>query len=732
MRGVWGLKNSLLPAEVMGLSLRDRLLKLLCEQSESLASAWDVPRTASLPGLSERLGVVRSALHGHIKILQEDGFILTRQAHVIGGGSRKRTVIHPTTEGRRIASTFIEEEKSTEGSLIGNPPSLVEIVGREESISSISGRLVEGESIILTGLPGIGKTAFTRSLANILLQDGKTIRWMRFDSDSDVPLFGRTIIGADSPTTSEAIVGMLPPEDIIILDEIQEVHSRHLSSIVKLCSSLMERGNCILVSRAPVPSGLVGEPIRIEGLSVESARMILGDKVDDELGLEIASALGGHPLALGLWSPDDPLPTASDAVMSFVQETVLDHLDSEEERTFDELAISPIPIGIDEISDSHRIGDLDDRALIRWHSDLMEGQHLIENVRKESWSDEDKQTLHSNLADWWSSREGARARRIELHHRIGAQDSNLPSLLLSSLDSINHEIPSAAAILVEEALEQHPEESSLRSAAVRIALDRAELDLALKHITKLESSPEKRLLNSQLLRIEGDLGQANEEEEIALSELDDEGRLRYGLSIIVRKIDDHMPGIWSKEEAILLLDELNQFERSLPSEHELTPPIRTAVSIARFRIHLASNSIIDATKVLERLTSIAGPRDPIVRRLRLRLDCVNAEENEITLLAARIEAEPDIVERCRLLHSLIDSQSELSPALIAAFERSRLSLLPEHTISGRRLLAARWRIIARIDDKNAIHALRESVHLHLISGCRNVADRLLADAHRLI
>ena len=45
------------------------------------------------------------------------------------------------------------------------------------------------------------------------------------------------------------------------------------------------------------------------------------------------------------------------------------------------------------------------------------------------------------------------------------------------------------------------------------------------------------------------------------------------------------------------------------------------------------------------MTSIAGPRDPIVRRLRLRLDCANADENEITLLAARIEAEPEIVER---------------------------------------------------------------------------------------
>ncbi len=716
----------------MGLSLRDRLLKLLCEQSESLVGAWDVPRTASLPGLSERLGVVRSALHGHIKILQNEGFIFTRQAHVIEGGSRKRTVIHPTTEGRRKASTFIEEEKSVTGLILGTPPYLTELVGREESLISISERINEGEAIILTGLPGIGKTAFVRGLAELLIQDGKTIRWMRFDSDSDVPSVGRTIIGEDSPSTSEAIVGILPPDDIIILDEIQEVHPRHLPRVVELCSFLVDRGNCILVSRAPVPSGIIGESIRIEGLSVESARMILGDRVDDELGLEIASALGGHPLALGLWSPEDPLPTASDAVMTFVQETILNHLDAEEEKTFDELAISPVPIGIDEISISDRIGDLDDRALIRWHSDMMEGQHLIENVRKESWSEKDRINLHSSLADWWSSREGTRARRIELHHRIGAQDEKLPTLLLSSLDTIYSQIPSAAAILIEEALVLHPEHQDLRSAAIRIALDRAELDIASNHIQQLESSPEKSLLNSQLLRIEGDLKRADEEEEIALSKLDDDGRLRYGLSAIVRKIDDHLPGVWKINEAKLLLEELDNFEKSLPSENELTPPARIAVAISRFRIHLATNSIEDAAKVLERLISIAGSRDPIVRRLRLRLDCINADDTEITLLAARIEAEPDIAERCRLLHSLIDSRDELSPALIAAFERSRLSPLPELTIAGRRLLAARWRIVARIDNANAIHALRESVHLHLVSGCRNVADKLLAEAHRLV
>ena len=59
--------------------------------------------------------------------------------------------------------------------------------------------------------------------------------------------------------------------------------------------------------------------------------------------------------------------------------------------------------------------------------------------------------------------------------------------------------------------------------------------------------------------------------------------------------------------------------KKIPTDHELTPPARIACAISRFRVHLACNEIIEATKIFDRLVSISGPRDPIVRRLRLRL-----------------------------------------------------------------------------------------------------------------
>ena len=77
-----------------------RLLARLAEFGDHLETAWDVPRELSLPGLAESLGLVRSALHQPLSELETQGLISTRTAHVIGGGSRKRTVVHISKKGR--------------------------------------------------------------------------------------------------------------------------------------------------------------------------------------------------------------------------------------------------------------------------------------------------------------------------------------------------------------------------------------------------------------------------------------------------------------------------------------------------------------------------------------------------------------------------------------------------------------------------------------------------------
>ncbi len=69
-----------------------RILARLAQFGDEMQEAWDVPRDLSLPGLAESLGVVRSALHMPLSVMQEEGLIITRTAHVIGGGSRRRPI----------------------------------------------------------------------------------------------------------------------------------------------------------------------------------------------------------------------------------------------------------------------------------------------------------------------------------------------------------------------------------------------------------------------------------------------------------------------------------------------------------------------------------------------------------------------------------------------------------------------------------------------------------------
>ena len=81
-----------------------RILARLTQFGGELENAWDVPRALSLPGLAESLGVVRSALHAPLSALEVGGHVSTRSAHVIGGGSRRRTVVHITDRGREALS----------------------------------------------------------------------------------------------------------------------------------------------------------------------------------------------------------------------------------------------------------------------------------------------------------------------------------------------------------------------------------------------------------------------------------------------------------------------------------------------------------------------------------------------------------------------------------------------------------------------------------------------------
>ena len=168
-------------------SSQKRILTWLSKYSSDLEKSWDVTRDISLPGIADGLGVVRSALNLPLKKLQQTEMVFKRQAHVVGGGSRKRQVFHITNKGREFISknSVIPEKKKSLGIIIGNIPSIGEIIGRDELINSLISK-IEMNSLVICGLPGIGKTTVVCELATKFNQQGRTIRWANANEFSDL------------------------------------------------------------------------------------------------------------------------------------------------------------------------------------------------------------------------------------------------------------------------------------------------------------------------------------------------------------------------------------------------------------------------------------------------------------------------------------------------------------------------------------------------------------------
>ena len=146
----------------------ERLLTALAGIEVDRNLRRDFPEELSMPSVARRLGVVRSALHNPISSLESKGLLDSIKSNVIGA-PRKKTVLLITKKGLEVASNFGLIEKQT--------TKLNQILGRDKEIEAICRALESPGIVVLTGLPGIGKSSVAKAVCSKLEQEKKKVGW---------------------------------------------------------------------------------------------------------------------------------------------------------------------------------------------------------------------------------------------------------------------------------------------------------------------------------------------------------------------------------------------------------------------------------------------------------------------------------------------------------------------------------------------------------------------------
>ena len=641
------------------------ILSHLSRFGSDLESSWDVPRDLSLVGIAEHLGVVRSALNPPLKRLEEAGLITTSTAHLIGS-NRRRKVVHITQSGREASESHSHAPQHG-GSSFGPIPDSVNITGREAEISSIAESASEGGSILIEGLPGIGKTSLAVAVCDEMRERNWTVRWSSANADSDVRSIGEMWLGGNPPSSIESISAKLDSKrTLLVLDEAQELSDRHIESVKSLMEACSRTSaSVIVVTRAPNPfTELIGFiENRLEGLVPEEALGLLPENLDKSEALEICRAMDGHPLAIKLWEPDDELP-GSGAIQEFVENTVIRRLSQPGSTSLDELSLSPIPLLVDELFEPDGADELDDSAILRWVSDFVEPHHLVRNVRRAAWSEEEIAKLHHEQAEKWSSRDGHRALRIEAHHRIFSENLIDAGWIMGNIPLISSEDSAAAAVLLEQAT-QLLDEERLSEMAADLALERGEAGFASSHIESLPSGPNKIFRESRLARIEGDLSKAEELEQSAMKLMPPEERVRTQISTLVRKFDARLPGPIDPASASSILSEADSLLLSdLSSEDGEMASL--AIDLLRHSISLDIGDLEQAASTRSSLEERLGPNDARVKSLDIKARLVSKSEGLVTeeaMASARkhIESSESPLERIKIIHMALEASHPNCP-----------------------------------------------------------------------
>ena len=714
-----------------------RILTWLSKHPDNVKKSWDVSRELSLPGIAEGLGVVRSALNVPLTKLEQEGLISKRMAHVIGGGNRRRQVYHLTNNGRLLVEeSDIELVKQDNSSrIIGSPPNFSEIFGRQDERDKCQ-EILQKSSLIITGMPGIGKSSFTVSLG-LELAHKANVRWATADKFSDYYSIASSWYPNEMiPNDIEAIFHKIEAtNDLLIIDDINLISVRHIEKLQELVYKLTKDTSIrmILVSREKSDLFPHFGNFRLDALDLQSCCNMLGEDLSLEQREKVVTSLGHHPLALKLYQNEHKIPESSADVIEYVENVVLMALSDDQKQIISHLALEPKMMLAENSIAVDEIDLLDEQNLVRWNnSHLFELQHLIRNVTRNNFPDDERTSAHTSLANHWKSQQSSGATENYLYH---LSRSNLNEFIVKLSGEINtmDDLDSAAlATIVAETLEQNNGNSDLKYLESKIAAVRFEPTIIRRNLSALTGN-ELLEMEFELAYIEG----RNADYEAKLSELLNQKSALDGARLLIslasQILDDRLPSSpikqHSREKVEHYLKQIN-----LKQLNHGRQSIIVAMSMIKHSIAMAEFDFAKGEDIIQSMIGIGSIDDSIIVNLRTK--------EAITKFVSGAKPLNKVSEfvdaNCHLMDNKLMSESlnlkfievlveyDLDAAKIRFSQLANPETFPRTNTSIR--YSARWWLLhSKLFSATSKSSLRESLMKFREAGCLEVS----ADLERL-
>lgn len=718
---------------------QEKLLRYLGGFPDALAQAWDVPREVSLPGLSDAMGVVRSGLNQPLNVLLDNKYISVRVAHVIGGGARRRQVYHITEGGRRWLHDHPESTAEEHPSLPSEVSENVVLIGRTQELEELTNLLKQHDYALVGGLSGVGKTALLRSWAT--KQNG-LVRWATVDELSDAEAIAAQWMtdSAPLPKDLDAIVECVHAAgpSLLVIDDVHRLSQRHQTTVVDLFDALRDRGHqVVLAGRLPVPEPFDWPLLHLGTLPSKDAIELLGDHLDEDVRRNVAKALDGHPMALNLYREGDPLPEAGADIQAFVEQTMLMDLSEEALESLDDMVLFPRPLPSTDVLGSDCLGELDERALLRWSSgnNEVEVQHLIRNVRRTMLDEQRLGVLHRRAANHWSERSDNPVFAVlHLYHQLALEDDGIEATLEQRFEELMVDQSGAMAVIFDRATQQRAEDEGLHYWAGRIALHRQEPARVRTHLDAVEHAGRRHELAYGLAVLEGDREEAERLLNQQLADGNAAEGARWLLKAAVALLEDRL---FDQSDAPGLADVQRLLHRiQLPEQPEIRSSITVSMSLVQHTMALLERDEARAEALVDGLESLSHADDPIVLHARLKamvafgaaLETIsNAYER--TVAAQPTSFHRAVVGLTYVEHLVRQGGSEA---------RSVFDGLPlpnawnEMGTPHHRYAARWWYLKGHLDSSSSASALREASRCFRQAGCTNAAKAVTRRLHRVL